>query len=339
MYKHGDIPAARAIIQRCLIPNPDARPSVRELLQDPFFLGRAVPVEPEPEAEPEPAAEEFSTGSDREFESAGTLESWSEEEHAQDTIFKLSLEPADRKLLVDERVVYHDLVRIGDGSDTEFRPRLSAGQRSDPPPLRFSTASCKKRMKQPLTACESGCCDSRDRRYRGVARARERPHLRRLYGRGVGQEHVHAEARRPQRGERRRRGGEWGRGQRGGGGAAGVGERRGRGRGRRCREHPPKLPWAAWQSRLAVQGVFAQTEAAGGLAAQGSDQPEPAPQPAPAPAPAPASGGESPHGHSVTPKKVEAQVWGGFACPACTFENDASAQVCGMCETPRPQED
>ena len=47
MYKHGDIPAARAIIQRCLIPNPDARPSVRELLQDPFFLGRAVPVEPE----------------------------------------------------------------------------------------------------------------------------------------------------------------------------------------------------------------------------------------------------------------------------------------------------
>ena len=141
MYKHGDIPAARAIIQRCLTPNPDARPSVRELLQDPFFLGRAVPVEPEPEAEPEPAAEEFSTGSDREFESiggsAGSLVSWSEEEHAQDTIFKLSLEPADRKLLVDERVVYHDLVRIGDGSDTEFRPRLSAGQRSDPP-LRFS---------------------------------------------------------------------------------------------------------------------------------------------------------------------------------------------------------
>ena len=143
MYKHGDIPAARAIIQRCLIPNPDARPSVRELLQDPFFLGRAVPVEPEPEAEPEPAAEEFSTGSDREFESiggsAGSLVSWSEEEHAQDTIFKLSLEPADRKLLVDERVVYHDLVRIGDGSDTEFRPRLSAGQRSAPP-LRFSAA-------------------------------------------------------------------------------------------------------------------------------------------------------------------------------------------------------
>ena len=47
---------------------------------------------------------------------AGSLVSWSEEEHAQDTIFKLSLEPADRKLLVDERVVYHDLVRIGDGS-------------------------------------------------------------------------------------------------------------------------------------------------------------------------------------------------------------------------------
>ena len=93
------------------------------------------------------------------------------------------------------------------------------------------------------------------------------------------------------------------------------------------------------QSRLTVQGVFAQAEAAGGSAPQGSDQPEPAPQPAPAPAPAPASGGDSPHGHSVTPKKVEAQVWGGFACPACTFENDASAQVCGMCETPRPQED
>ena len=113
------------------------------------------------------------------------------------------------------------------------------------------------------------------------------------------------------------------------GGAAGGG-----GAAVSTRPTPPRqLGSVVWPLR----GVFAQ--AAGGLAAQGSDQPEPAPQPAPAPAPAPASGGESPHGHSVTPKKVEAQVWGGFACPACTFENDASAQVCGMCETPRPQED
>ena len=37
MYKHGDIPAARAIIQRCLTPNPDARPSAREALQHPWL--------------------------------------------------------------------------------------------------------------------------------------------------------------------------------------------------------------------------------------------------------------------------------------------------------------
>jgi serine/threonine protein kinase len=46
-YKKGDMPLARALISRCLTENPSARPSVRDLLEDPFFQGREIPPEPQ----------------------------------------------------------------------------------------------------------------------------------------------------------------------------------------------------------------------------------------------------------------------------------------------------
>ena len=143
-YKKGDIPLARALISRCLTENPSSRPGCRELLEDPFFEGRALPAEPE--LDPEQAADSLSSvdvddeaadcagslpswnldhPSSAEHQSTSTLESWTEEEHAADVILNLRLPERDSKHLIDEGALYRDLERIGAGTDDLFVDGLS----------------------------------------------------------------------------------------------------------------------------------------------------------------------------------------------------------------------
>jgi hypothetical protein len=60
-----------------------------------------------------------------EHQSSGTLESWTEEEHAADVILNLRLPERDTKHLIDEGALYRDLERIGAGTDDEFVDGLS----------------------------------------------------------------------------------------------------------------------------------------------------------------------------------------------------------------------
>ena len=148
-YKKGDMPLARALIARCLTEIPSARPTCHELLEDPFFQGRALPAEPEPEQqEPEPALD--STGSMSSVDtvaeaadsahslpswgvdgpehgsySSGTLGSLTEEEHAMDVIVNLGLPERDARHLIEGQAVYGDLERIGAGTDEDFLEELS----------------------------------------------------------------------------------------------------------------------------------------------------------------------------------------------------------------------
>lgn len=147
-YKKGDMPLARELISRCLTEIPSARPTCRELLEDPFFQGRALPADPDPDPEPEPAVDSIGSmssgdvedeaadsarslpswgvdGSDHGAQSSGTLESWTDEEHAMDVILKLQLPERDARYLIEEGAVYKDLEAIGAGTDEDFLEELS----------------------------------------------------------------------------------------------------------------------------------------------------------------------------------------------------------------------